>query len=83
MQILAVTNVTLAIESAAGHEGPWIESTTFAAATDTMIVLSSEGGSINFSRYIRWRFEGDGVNAWNICSDDEVLHVAGERDRQV
>lgn len=66
VEVLSITNVTLVVESAQSQEGPWSQCTGFGSTTDTMVVLSSEGGSMNFSRYVRWRLDGDGVNDWEI-----------------
>jgi len=66
-QVLHIQNVTLHVESAPDREGPWLDAIAFTATTKTMVVLSSEGGSAKFSRFIRWRAEGDGANPWEIC----------------
>jgi len=65
-EVLNITNVTLIIESAQSQEGPWNLCTTFGGVTDTLFVLSSEGGDKIFTRYIRWRLEGDKANDWEI-----------------
>ena len=67
VDVTYVTNATLVIESAPSREGPWAQSQTLSAVTSTMIALSSEGGGTPFSRFLRWRIDGDAVSAWEIC----------------
>jgi len=56
---------TLYLESSPTPEGPWNAVTSFAASTDTTVVISSEGGSTKFSGYVRWRVAG--TAPWQIC----------------
>jgi hypothetical protein len=65
MKSINGTNATLTLETAPSAEGPWESITTFAAATDTMIVISSEGGDNRFSNLVRWKFTA--TAAWDIC----------------
>ena len=66
-EILAISNVSLLIESAPNREGPWNTVVAFTGTTNIMVVMSSEGGNCRFSRYIRWHLLGDGANAWEVC----------------
>jgi len=70
-----VTNATLVLESAPSREGPWAQCQALDAVTSTTIVLSSEGGGSTFSRFIRWRVDGDAVSAWEICF--QILVTSG------
>jgi len=70
-----VTNATLVLESAPSREGPWAQSLALDASTSTTYVLSSEGGGTPFSRFIRWRVDGDAVYAWEICF--QILVISG------
>lgn len=62
----AISNCTLVLESCLTVEGPWSTVTSYAAATQTMAVISSEGGSTKFSGLVRWRIEKD-VSDWSTC----------------
>jgi hypothetical protein len=57
---------TLELESSPTPEGPWVEVVAFTAQTDTVVVLSSEGGSNKFSGYIRWRLPAT-TSDWGAC----------------
>ena len=67
VQVKAIsgTNATLTLETAPSAEGPWASITTFTAVTDTMIVISSEGGSNRFSNLVRWKMTAS--DAWQVC----------------
>ena len=62
----AISNCTLVLESCPTVEGPWSTVTSYAAATQTMAVISSEGGATKFSGLVRWRIEKD-VSDWSTC----------------
>lgn len=66
IEVTHITNVTLVIESATNREGPWSQSAAVTGVTDTTLVLSSEGGPSNFSRYVRWRLASSG-SAWEVA----------------
>jgi len=65
IQVSYLAGCTLYLESSPTPEGPWAEVTSFAAYTDTMVVISSEGGSAKFSGYVRWRVAG--TAPWQAC----------------
>ena len=68
VKILSMSaTLSLVIESAPAPEGPWTAATSFTTVTATNIVLSSEGGAQNFSRFVRWRVDLTGAGAWNVC----------------
>ena len=75
VDLIYLTNATLVIESAQSPEGPWSQSQAFTSVTTATIVLSSEGGGIPFSRFLRWRVDGDAVSAWEICF--QILVTSG------
>jgi len=65
IQVPYLSGCTLYIESSPTAEGPWAEALAISAYTNTMAVLSSEGGSARFSGYVRWRVGG--TAPWQIC----------------
>ena len=67
VQAMSVVACTLVLESASSVEGPWSTITSYQAAADAAIVLSSEGGTQKFSNLVRWRINPSGAAAWNIC----------------
>ena len=53
------------IESSPTAEGPWDTVKAFTAVTNTMIVISSEGGENRFTGLVRWRVSG--TAPWAVC----------------
>jgi len=64
-EISYLLNATLIFESSPTAEGPWETVTAFTAQTDTMIVISSEGGSLKFTGLVRYRVQG--TAPWQAC----------------
>jgi len=71
-----LSNATLVLESAPSREGTWTTCQAFTGVTSSTIVLSSEGGGLGFSRYIRWRVDGHATNPWEVCFQSLVTSGA-------
>jgi len=71
VQISFLSGCTLYIESSTTEEGPWTTAVSYTEQTDTMAVISSEGGGARFSGYVRWRVSGDAP--YQICFQLEAL----------
>lgn len=61
------STVALLLESSPVQEGPWTTVASYTGATATTLLVSSEGGSAKFSRFLRWRLDTSSAGAWNIC----------------
>ena len=71
VQISYLNAAVLYLETSTTPEGPWATVTSFASQTDTMVVISSEGGDSKFSGYVRWRVSGNAP--WQICFQLEAV----------
>jgi len=67
VQAMSMVDCSLLLESAPAVEGPWTQISSYDAAADNAIVLSSEGGTKKFSNLVRWRINPTAAGAWNIC----------------
>lgn len=72
-------NATIYLESSPTAEGPWDTVKSFTAVTNTMIVISSEGGENKFTGLVRWRVEG--TAPWQVCFQFHAMPGASISDK--
>lgn len=72
-------NATIYIESSTTAEGPWDTVKAFTAVTNTMIVISSEGGENKFNGLVRWRVSG--TAPWQVCFQFHAMPGASISDK--
>ena len=73
-------NATVYLESSPTVEGPFSTVKSFTAVTNTMIVMSSEGGENRFDGFVRWRVSG--TAPWQVCMQLHAMPGASISDKQ-
>lgn len=72
-------NAEVYLESAPTAEGPFDTVKSFTAVTNTMIVISSEGGENKFTGLLRWRVAG--TAPWQACFQFHAMPGASVSDK--